>query len=62
MNLRLDTLKKALLDVIQDGVVLNDRQVLSLSLELFIRVLAGTAHRVHWHLLGGHLLSHLTGS
>lgn len=59
MNLRLDTLKQTVLDVIQDGVVLDNGQVLRLSLELLVGVLARAAHGVHRHLLRGHLLSHL---
>lgn len=62
MILRFDTLKKALLDIVKDGVVLNDRQILRFSFELLVRVLAGTAHGIHWHLLRSHLLGHLAGS
>ncbi|KAJ6444829.1 Signal peptidase complex subunit 2 [Purpureocillium lavendulum] len=50
-----------LLDIVQDGIVLDDSQVLGLGLELLVRVLAGAAHAAHGHLLRGHLLGHLAG-
>jgi len=61
MNLRFDTLQQAFLDIVQDGVVLDDSQVLGLGLELLVRVLPGASHTAHGHLLRSHLLCHLAG-
>jgi hypothetical protein len=62
MNLRLDTRQQTLLNVIQNRVMLNDIQILNLSDELLVRVLARTAHHGVRHLLRLHLLGNLTGS
>merc|ERR1712137_1119179 len=61
MNLRFDTRQETLLDIVQDRVVLDDSQVLSLGLELLVGVLTGASHGVG-HLLCLHLLGDLAGS
>lgn len=60
-RLCLDLAQKAVLHVVKDGVVIHDRQVLCLGLELLVGVLAGTAHHRVGHLLLLHLLVELAG-
>lgn len=62
MNLRFDTRQQTLLDVVQHRVMLNNIQVLSLSDELLVRVLARATHHRVGHLLGLHLLGNLASS
>ena len=62
MNLRFDTRQKTFLDVVQNRVVLNNIQVLNLSNELLVRVLARATHHRVGHLLGLHLLGNLASS
>lgn len=57
--LHLDTLQKTLLDTIQDGVVLDDGEVLGLGEELLVGVDAGTKHIRCWGAHLAHLLRHL---
>jgi hypothetical protein len=60
--LHLDTREKALLDTFQDGMVLDNGQVLRLSEKLLVGVDAGAEHLACplWaHLV--HLLRHLAG-
>lgn len=60
--LRPDTLEQPLLNVVQDGIVLHDGDVLRLALELLVGVLAGAEHgrrALGTHL--AHLLGHLVG-
>ena len=61
MKLRFDTRQQTVLNIIENGVVLNDSKVLGLGLVLLIRILARAAH--HWvgSLLRLHLLSNLRG-
>lgn len=59
--LRPDRLQNAALDVIQNGGVLNHRQVLSLTLELLVGVIPRPSERAHGHLLLLLHLRHLTG-
>ena len=62
MNLRFDTRQQTLLNIIQNRVVLNNVQVLSLGHELLVGILAGTSHHGVGHLLRLHLLGNLASS
>lgn len=57
-HLHLDALKKPVLHVIKDGIVLNDSEVLRLAEELLVWVDTGAEHLLA--LLGTHL-AHLLG-
>jgi len=55
------TRQETVLDIVQDRIVIHDGQILGLSLELLVGILAGTTHHGVWHLLCLHLLVELTG-
>lgn len=62
-HLSLDTLQQSILDIIKNGVVLNDSQILRLTEKLLVWIDAGPKHLrtlLRAHLT--HLLSHLVGS